>query len=465
MLGRRQEINLQLQQLVDFALLAVCLWLSYSLRAYVIVAVFPGSEELPPFSDFLWVLAVIAPFTPIFLEMQGFYNNLTSKTLSQSLWQLGGTLVWIGVMLGFCEVFLHWRVYSRALLIFQAFLGGGALLLREAIVKRHLRYRIAHDFGDRERVLIAGEPSDIEHLLENMPAEQRSEVEIVGKFDVTTEPTFRLVEMLHQGSVSRVIFAAKHVHFGRIEEAVQACETEGVEAWISADFFQTAIARPTFDVLGGKLMLVFHSTPAVSWALVLKDVVDRVGALLIIFCSLPLWIIAMVGIKLTSKGPIFFKQQRSGRYGKAFLMFKFRTMTVDAESTREELERLNQMDGPVFKIKDDPRISRFGKWLRRLSIDELPQLLNVLKGEMSLVGPRPLPVYEIEKIEKHAQRRRLSVKPGLTCLWQVSGRNKITDFDEWVALDLKYIDNWSLWLDVKILVQTVPAVLRGEGAH
>jgi lipopolysaccharide/colanic/teichoic acid biosynthesis glycosyltransferase len=173
----------------------------------------------------------------------------------------------------------------------------------------------------------------------------------------------------------------------------------------------------------------------------------------------------MVGIKLTSKGPIFFKQQRSGRYGKAFLMFKFRTMTVDAESTREELERLNQMDGPVFKIKDDPRISRFGKWLRRLSIDELPQLLNVLKGEMSLVGPRPLPVYEIEKIEKHAQRRRLSVKPGLTCLWQVSGRNKITDFDEWVALDLKYIDNWSLWLDVKILVQTVPAVLRGEGAH
>ncbi len=465
MLGRRQEINLQLHQLVDFILLAVCLWLSYTLRAHVVVALFPKSEELPPFSDFIWVLAVIAPFTPIFLEMQGFYSNLTGKTLRLSLWQLGGTLIWIGVMLGFCEVFLHWRVYSRALLVFQGFLGGGALLLREALVKRHLRHRIANDHGDRERVLVAGGPADIEHLLANMSAEQRSEVEVVGKFDVTSEPTTLLVELLHKNAVSRVIFAAKHVHFGKIEEAVQACETEGVEAWISADFFQTAIARPTFDVLGGKLMLVFHSTPGVSWALVLKDVVDRVGALAIMLFSLPLWIIAMVGIKFTSSGPIFFKQQRSGRYGKAFSMYKFRTMSVDAEAAREGLESLNQMDGPVFKIKNDPRISPFGKWLRRLSVDELPQLLNVLKGEMSLVGPRPLPVYEIEKIEKHAQRRRLSVKPGLTCLWQVSGRNKITDFEEWVALDLKYIDNWSLWLDLKILAQTVPAVLRGQGAH
>jgi lipopolysaccharide/colanic/teichoic acid biosynthesis glycosyltransferase len=145
-------------------------------------------------------------------------------------------------------------------------------------------------------------------------------------------------------------------------------------------------------------------------------------------------------------------------------MWKFRTMHMDAESKRAELESLNEMNGPVFKIKDDPRIFGLGRWLRKTSIDELPQLLNVLWGEMSLVGPRPLPVYEIERIEKHAQRRRLSVKPGLTCLWQVTGRNGIKNFEEWVALDLKYIDNWSLWLDAKILVQTLPAVLRGLGA-
>jgi lipopolysaccharide/colanic/teichoic acid biosynthesis glycosyltransferase len=179
---------------------------------------------------------------------------------------------------------------------------------------------------------------------------------------------------------------------------------------------------------------------------------------------MPFWFIAIIGIRLGSKGPIFFRQERSGHYGKPFRMWKFRTMHVNAEAQRAELEALNEMDGPVFKITDDPRIFAFGRWLRKMSIDELPQLLNVIRGEMSLVGPRPLPVYEIEKIEKHAQRRRLSVKPGLTCLWQIAGRNGIRNFEEWVALDLQYIDNWSLWLDAKILALTLPAVIRGAGA-
>ena len=212
-------------------------------------------------------------------------------------------------------------------------------------------------------------------------------------------------------------------------------------------------------------MLAFHTTPEVSWALWMKEVLDRVGALILIALTSPLWLVAMAGIWFSSRGPIFFRQDRAGRHGEAFRMFKFRTMCLDAESQREHLSQANEMDGPVFKVKDDPRIFTFGKWLRRLSIDELPQLLNVLRGEMSLVGPRPLPVYEIAKIEKHAQRRRLSVKPGLTCLWQIMGRNRITSFEEWVALDLKYIDNWSLWLDLEILFKTPGAVLRGAGAH
>lgn len=464
MLGRRQEINLQLHELFDMVLLLVCFWLSHFLRAEVAPKLFTGVDPVPEFSAFYWMMAVIAPFTPIFLEMQGFYHNLADKKLRTSLWQLGGAAAWIGLIIGFCEVFVHWHVHSRAVLIFEAIFGGGALLLREAWVKHRLTRQLSGGRAYRERVLLAGMPGDMEHLLAKMTAEQRAEVEIVGQFDITERPVAEMVQMLHENSVSRVVFAAKHVHFAKIEEGVQACETEGVEAWISADFFQTAIARPTFDVLGGKMMLVFHTTPNVSWALLLKDVVDRVGALLVILLTSPLWLIAMIGIRLSSRGSVFFRQKRCGRYGHPFLMYKFRTMDSGAEARRDEFAERNEMSGPVFKITDDPRIFPFGKWLRRLSIDELPQLLNVLTGDMSLVGPRPLPVYEIEKIEKHAQRRRLSVKPGLTCIWQVSGRNRITSFEDWVALDLQYIDNWSLWLDIKILLQTIPAVLRGSGA-
>ena len=463
MLGRRQEINLQVYQLIDLALLAVCMWISHWIRYYCLQHFFPSLEGIPPFSAFFWVLAIVAPLTPIFLEMQGFYDGLPAKRLSQSLWQMLGCLVWIGLITGFCEVFLHWRVMSRAVLVIQVLLGGSALLFREALTKR----RIQQQFRslNRERVLLAGDAEEMERMWQNLGEEQRAEMQWVGSFDPAAEPTEKLVQSLHENSISRVIFSAKHMHFSKIEEAVQACETEGVEAWLSADFFQTAIARPSFDVLGGKLMLVFHTTPSISWSLMLKDMVDRVGALALLILSSPLWITAMVGIRMTSRGPIFFTQERSGRFGHPFRMVKFRTMHVGAEKQRDQLARENQMAGPVFKIKNDPRIFAFGRWLRRTSVDELPQLINVLRGEMSLVGPRPLPVYEVERIEKTSQRRRLSVKPGLTCLWQVSGRNKITDFEDWVALDLKYIDNWSLWLDLKILMQTLPAVVRGQGAH
>ena len=189
------------------------------------------------------------------------------------------------------------------------------------------------------------------------------------------------------------------------------------------------------------------------------------AALFLILVTSPAWLLAAIGIKVSSKGPVFFSQERGGLHGKPFKMFKFRTMAPDAEARRSELEADNQMTGPVFKVTEDPRIFRFGKLLRRTSIDECPQLVNVVLGQMSLVGPRPLPIYEVANIEHSSQRRRLSVKPGITCLWQVGGRNSITDFDEWVALDLEYIDNWSLLLDAKILLKTIPVVLFGSGAH
>ncbi|MFO1485232.1 MAG: sugar transferase [Verrucomicrobiaceae bacterium] len=464
MLGRKQEINLQLTELFDSALLAFCLWFGHFLRSRLVPVFMPEAVEIPPLEKFYWVIAVVAPFTPIALEARGFYSNLANKTLARSVRQLIEAQVIIGMFVAFCMVFFKWSVESRAVVIFSVSLGALALLLREAWQREMIRRQMVSGKG-RERVIIAGEQNDIDTFLANMTAEQRAEVEVLDRIDIMRRPVADLVTALHDHSISRVLFAAQHVHFSKIEEAVQACETEGVEAWIAADFFQTAIARPTFDVLGGRLMLVFHSTPQASWELLFKGIVDRVGAFILLVVSLPLWLVAIIGIRLGSRGPIFFKQERAGHYGKPFVMWKFRTMHTDAEAQREELEAHNEMDGPVFKITNDPRIFAFGRWLRRNSIDELPQLINVLRGEMSLVGPRPLPVYEIQRIEKHAQRRRLSVKPGLTCLWQVTGRNGIKNFEEWVALDLKYIDNWSFWLDLKILVQTLPAVLRGSGAH
>jgi exopolysaccharide biosynthesis polyprenyl glycosylphosphotransferase len=270
--------------------------------------------------------------------------------------------------------------------------------------------------------------------------------------------------LLHEHSANGVIINAKHTYFGQVEKAIQACELEGVEAWLVADFFKTQISRTSFDDFYGRPVMVFRTVPEESWQAYAKQVIDVVGAfLLLLLGGIPFMIVALL-IRLTSPGPVFFRQKRCGINGQPFTMLKFRSMVSDAEQRRSELEALNEMDGPVFKVTNDPRVTRIGHTLRKWSIDEWPQLINVLRGEMSLVGPRPLPVEEVSRFDNLSHRRRLSVKPGLTCLWQVSGRNNVRDFKDWVRLDLEYIDNWSLWLDIKILWRTIPAVLIGTGA-
>jgi exopolysaccharide biosynthesis polyprenyl glycosylphosphotransferase len=261
-----------------------------------------------------------------------------------------------------------------------------------------------------------------------------------------------------------VILNAKHIYFGQIERAIQACEREGVEAYLIANFFQTQISRTSFDDFYGRPVLVFRSVPEASWQGVAKQLIDLVLSLVLLIGLSPLFLFLALAIRFSSPGPILFRQQRCGLNGRPFTMLKFRSMASDAEQRKHELAALNEMSGPVFKVTHDPRVTPVGMWMRKFSLDELPQLWNVLRGEMSLVGPRPLPVDEVERFDDPSDRRRLSVKPGLTCLWQVSGRNEVRDFKEWVRLDLEYIDNWSLWLDVKILWRTIPAVISGAGA-
>ena len=194
-----------------------------------------------------------------------------------------------------------------------------------------------------------------------------------------------------------------------------------------------------------------------------KRAMDVIGASLLLLILSPVFLVAALLIKLTSPGPVFFRQERMGYNKRIFRMYKFRTMVDGADRMIRELESQNEVPGPVFKMRNDPRVTRVGRWLRRLSIDELPQLINVLKGDMSLVGPRPLPLRDVSRFDENWVRRRFSVKPGITCWWQVSGRSEIP-FDRWMKLDLEYIDNWSLTLDLKILFRTLPAVVKATGA-
>lgn len=246
-------------------------------------------------------------------------------------------------------------------------------------------------------------------------------------------------------------------------EVASLCEEQGIIMRLNSDLFGQRRLRPRGDDFDGNDYIITQSGVADGWALVVKRFIDiLVAAVSIIFLS-PILLAAAVAIKLSSSGPIFFLQERVGLNKRRFRVYKFRTMVPHAEQLMAKLEARNEMGGPVFKIRNDPRITPVGRFLRRSSIDELPQLLNVLKGDMSLVGPRPLPVRDYEGFSEDWQRRRFSVKPGITCLWQVNGRSGIS-FDQWMLLDLQYMDEWSLWLDLKILAKTVPAVLKGAGA-
>ncbi len=464
MLGRKQAINLQLNQILDSLLIAFAFWISHSLTYWVRATWFPETGNIPAFDQFFWLMAITVPFTPIVLEFQGYYDNPLHKTVGKSLGQMFRALIIIGVAVGAFVVFLRYPTQSRVVMVVLVFVGGGMLLLKEFIV-RHYYIRRAKREGWKERVLLAGVPEDVAKLKDLLEDSKIIDIGITGEIDLSSQPIEDLIDALHSHSVERVIFAAGHVHFEKVQQAITACETEGVEAWLSTDFIQTNIARPTFDTVGGRLMMVFQSTPELSWQLLAKDVLDRAGAAIALLLSAPLWMLACIGIKLSSPGPVLFRQERSGKNGKPFKMLKFRTMDVDAESRRDALAEENQMSGPVFKVEKDPRIFKFGALLRKFSIDEIPQFINVLLGHMSLVGPRPLPTYEVDQIEFTSQRRRLSMKPGLTCLWQISGRNKIKSFEDWVALDLKYIDNWSIGLDFRIIARTIPVVLLGWGAR
>jgi exopolysaccharide biosynthesis polyprenyl glycosylphosphotransferase len=462
MSSRRQEINLQFNQFIDALLLGAVFWLAHFVR-YNGIVILDTLWSIDDFSKFAWMLAVIMPFGPFMLEVQGFYSYPLEKTPWKSLRQMAAGGFWLLLILSCAVIFLRLQIPSRSVLILFGIFAPMVLLVRERIFV-WIYIRALRRGGVGERIIMAGERARMQEIMSGFTPSQKLEIQVVAVVDLESDGIECLVDALHRHSVGRVILAFQHIDLDRVQRAIEACETEGVEAWLNADFIHTSTARPSYETMAKRPMLVFRTTPELSWALLVKAVLDRVGAALGLILCAPVFLLVAAVTRLTSRGPVFFRQQRAGLHGRPFEMWKFRTMCVDAEERRADLEHRNVMVGPVFKVDDDPRITKFGKWLRRTSIDELPQLYNVLQGDMSLVGPRPLPVYEVEKFERSAHRRRLSMKPGLTCIWQIRGRNKVTDFADWVRMDLEYIDNWSLLLDFYILLRTIPVVLFWKGA-
>jgi exopolysaccharide biosynthesis polyprenyl glycosylphosphotransferase len=466
MLQRDRLIRTQIQQLADASLFAISFWLAFCLRSTPFFSNALGLDTIPPdaFNQVVWLYFALVPLAPLALESQGFYNRgLISHRLA-ILWPLlrACCLVTIGLVL-LVFLFKKSNAAPRGVMVLFGIISFILVWAKEELLAVVLRSRMARAQYHR-RIILAGVPAETARLRREIHTHASEGMEVAAEFNLSGSPVQELIELLHEHSISGVFVTARHAQLDRVESVLQLCEVEGVEAWLVADFFATQIARASFDEMFGRPLLVFRTTPETSWQIITKLLLDFLGALFLIILFSPVMMVIAALVKFTSPGPAFFRQQRSGLNGAPFEILKFRTMTSNAEQLKHELAAMNEMSGPVFKVTNDPRITRFGKWLRQYSLDELPQLFNVLRGDMSLVGPRPLPVDEVRRFSDLAHRRRLSVKPGLTCLWQIKGRNQISDFKEWVRLDLEYIDNWSIWLDLKILLLTPPAVLRGTGA-
>ncbi len=269
---------------------------------------------------------------------------------------------------------------------------------------------------------------------------------------------------IEEYAIDEVIFTDVVDVMPHVEEAILVCSEQGIRTTLVADLFSIGMVKSGLSYFGDMPLIHFQTPPGDRWELFVKRILDIAVALLLLSALVPVFLIVALLIKVSSRGPVLFVQKRMGLNGRIFDMYKFRSMYVDADKDLHQLKERNEMKGPVFKMKNDPRITPVGRFLRRFSLDELPQLWNVMKGDMSLVGPRPPVPGEVSMYERK-DRRRLSMRPGLTCTWQVSGRNNISDFTSWVELDLDYIDNWSLGRDFILLLRTIPAVLLGTGAR
>ncbi|MDH5523389.1 MAG: sugar transferase [Desulfobulbaceae bacterium] len=476
MLFWQNKKHMQLIAFLDLILVAISFVTVYWLKKYV-HSPLQGLNSDPNYYQLLVILVLASYFSFNFLEV---HKTLHLGSVFNKL-----TRIWSAILLsvGILVValyLLHVQNVSRLLL-------GSHFIVASTLISIHylfLRRLTSHNRGHQTRdlnVLVIGSRERARETVAAMQDSTDKLINIVGCLDINKEFIGKRVsgdisvigdmsdfsKILLNKVIDEVIFALPLKQIPNVHQHISFAEKLGVKIRIMPDWqIQTIMFRPetasiAFEDFNGIPCIALSSTPKQDMGLLIKGIIDFCGSALGLLILSPLFLAIAAIIKLSSKGPIFFSQERVGVNGRRFQVLKFRTMVVNAEALRKDLEAANEMDGPVFKIKNDPRITSIGNFLRRTSLDELPQLFNVLKGDMSLVGPRPPLPAEVEKYLP-SQRRRLSMKPGITCIWQVSGRNSIS-FEQWMKLDLKYIDNWSLLLDIKLLLLTMRTVVGGTG--
>jgi exopolysaccharide biosynthesis polyprenyl glycosylphosphotransferase len=362
----------------------------------------------------------------------------------------------------------------RSLIALFAVVNLGLLSLWKIVLHQFIKY-VRKQGENIKKVLVLGAGDVAKTFIDSVEKNSDWGVRILGlvcKDEVNVKDlrfgyrllghTADLRELLHYNPIDELVIAlpAKYLH--AVEDAMTICDEEGVPVRIISPFFRNLISQAKADMIHGLPIIKFSSVERNDFEAALKRSIDIVVSFILLILLAPVFGLIALFIVLDSKGPVFYKWKVLGLNKRPLTSYKFRTMVENADDLKAVIEANNEMNGIAFKMKADPRITKVGKFLRKFSLDELPQFWSVLKGDLSLVGPRPPLQTEVEKYEAW-HRRKLSVKPGITCLWQVSGRNEISDFDEWMRLDMKYIDQWSLWLDFKILFKTPLAVLKGTG--
>jgi exopolysaccharide biosynthesis polyprenyl glycosylphosphotransferase len=478
MIRLRHKIFIHALRILDQGLLFVTLGVVVALtgesgheRIQLLLRGEPGS------SDGLGLLVLGFAWFTLFNSLVHYETNRLKSLRSQVLDVIKATTASAFLLLVAAAVFGFSRISREAVVIF--WLVATSLCVLSRLLLRWTLMAVRRSGYNHRYLVILGFNEPAVQMAQRIDANQVLGYEIVGFISEHDEPASRpplqtthpvigsfkdLQAILEKGPVDEIILCVPFMqHVAIFGEAVRLAQELGIVVRLFPNKTDSQLlSRVHIERFEGDHVITLFREQMLM-QLLLKRIMDIVLSLVGLIVLSPLLVAVALVIRMSSPGPVLFAQERVGMNKRLFKLFKFRSMYVDAEKRRGELEHLNEMDGPVFKIKNDPRVTPIGRLIRKTSMDELPQLLNVLRGQMSLVGPRPPLLAEVDRYD-WLYRRRLSIKPGITCLWQISGRNEIT-FKQWMEMDKAYIENWSLWLDIQILVKTIPAVLFSKGAR